>query len=134
MPGLQSVARAIDTPAASSRAASGKGERVQNSTPGSRVATVVEAAADRASTSASDRYVQWSTLAAPSSTASWTPGPGPSWLPCTRSSSPARRPASSTVRASSPSKAYGDAGSQNTSIQRAYGAAASSISPVTRAT
>ena len=73
--------------------------------------------------------MQWSTLAAPSSTASWTPGPGPSWLPCTRSSSPARRPASSTVRASSPSKAYGDAGSQNTSIQRAYGAAASSISP-----
>ena len=33
--------------------------------------------------------MQWSTLAAPSSTASRTPGPWPSWLPCTRSSSPA---------------------------------------------
>ena len=43
MPGLQSVASASDTPAASSRAASGYGERVQNSTPGSSVATVVSA-------------------------------------------------------------------------------------------
>ena len=36
------------------------------------------------------RYVQWSTLAAPSSTARRTPGPAPSWLPCTRRPSPRR--------------------------------------------
>ena len=44
---------------------------------------------------------------------------------------PGPRPAARTSRASSPSNAYGDAGSQNTSIQRAYGAAAVSIAPVT---
>ena len=82
------------------------------------------AASASASTSAALRWVQWSTLAAPSSTASRTPGPGPSWLPCTRSPSPAARPASSTARASSSVKAWAECGSQNTSIQRAYGAAA----------
>ena len=35
------------------------------------------------------RWVQWSAEAAPSSTASATPGPGPSWLACTRRPSPA---------------------------------------------
>jgi len=88
----------------------------------------------RASTSAPVRWVQWSTLAAPSSTASATPGPGPSWLPCTRSPSPAARPAVSTARASSASKACGLPGSQNTSTQRACGAHAASISPATSAT
>ena len=47
MPGLQSVASAIDTPASSSRRASGYGDRVENSTPGSSVATVVPAAPDQ---------------------------------------------------------------------------------------
>ncbi len=45
MPGLQSVASAIETPARSSAAASGYGERVENSTPGSSVATVASEAA-----------------------------------------------------------------------------------------
>ena len=40
------------------------------------------------------RYVQWSTLAAPARPPAATPGPGPSWLPCTRSPRPAARPAS----------------------------------------
>ena len=39
-PGLQSVASATVTPASSSRRASGYGDRVENSAPGSRVATV----------------------------------------------------------------------------------------------
>ena len=39
-PGLQSLASATTTPASSRRAASGYGERVENSAPGSRVATV----------------------------------------------------------------------------------------------
>ena len=58
-------------------------------------------------------------------------GPGPSWLPCTRSPSPASRPATRTARASSSVKAWDECGSQKTSIHRAYGAAASSIGPVT---
>ena len=62
------------------------------------------------------------------------PGPAASWLPCTRSPSPAARPGVSTARASSPSKACGLAGSQNTSTQRACGAQAASIGPVTRST
>ena len=52
---------------------------------------MVPAAPTSASTSASVRKVQWSTLAAPSSTASRTPGPAESWLPCTRRPSPASR-------------------------------------------
>ena len=55
-PGLQSVASATVAPASSSRRASGYGCRVENSTPGSRVATVPEEAS--ASTSASSRWVQ----------------------------------------------------------------------------
>ncbi|GGX76898.1 hypothetical protein GCM10010324_22940 [Streptomyces hiroshimensis] len=72
-PGLQSVDRATVAPASSRRRASGHSARVENSAPGRRVATVVPFA--RASTSASVRWVQWSAEAAPSSTASWTPGP-----------------------------------------------------------
>ncbi len=53
VPGLQSVARATVTPASSSRRASGYGDRVENSAPGSSVATVGPSA--RASTSASLR-------------------------------------------------------------------------------
>ena len=55
-PGLQSVAMATVAPAPSSRRASGYGCRVENSTPGSSVATVADDAS--ASTSASSRYVQ----------------------------------------------------------------------------
>lgn len=77
-PGLQSVDSATVTPASMSRRASGHSARVENSAPGSRVATVSPLA--RASTSASVRWVQWSALAASSSTASWTPGPYESWL------------------------------------------------------
>ena len=40
LPGLQSVASATVTPASSNRLASGHGARVENSAPGSRVATV----------------------------------------------------------------------------------------------
>ena len=69
--------------------------------------------------SASVRYVQWSADAQPSSTASCTPGPKPSWLACSRSPSPAARPASSTARHWSASNAPC---SQNASIQRACGA------------
>src|SRR6476619_1296626 len=54
-PGLQSVATATATPASTSRRASGYGARVENSAPGSSVATVDEPAS--ASTSASSRYV-----------------------------------------------------------------------------
>ena len=132
VPGLQSVASATSTPASTSPRPSGYGERVENSTPGSSVATVVPAAPTRASTSAPVRKVQWSTLAAPSSTARRTPGPADSWLPCTRRPSPASRPATSTRRASSSVNAYADAGSQNTSTQRACGAQAASIGPQTR--
>ncbi|CAM5728388.1 hypothetical protein SHIRM173S_03593 [Streptomyces hirsutus] len=66
-PGLQSVDSATVTPASSSLRASGQAARVENSAPGSRVATVRLSA--RASTSASVRWVQWSALAASSSTA-----------------------------------------------------------------
>ena len=52
-PGLQSLARATVTPASIKRRASGYGERVENATPGSSVATVPED--DRASMSAADR-------------------------------------------------------------------------------
>ena len=86
-PGLQSVASATVTPAPSSRRASGHGERVENSTPGSSVATTPVRAS--ASTSSSDRYVQWSADAVPSSHASCTPGPWPSWLAWIRGSRPA---------------------------------------------
>ncbi len=72
-PGLQSVDRATVAPASIRRRASGHWARVENSAPGSRVATVRLLA--RASTSASVRWVQWSALAASSSTASRTPGP-----------------------------------------------------------
>src|SRR5262245_25483827 len=125
-PGLQSVASATVAPASSSRRASGYGERVENSAPGSSVATVDDPA--RASTSAGDRWVQWSALAAPSSTASATPGPGPSWLAWMRGSSPAAAPAVRMARDWSASNAPR---SQNTSTHRAYGAAAAVISPQT---
>ena len=52
-PGLQSLASATVTPASMRRRASGYGWRVENSTPGSRVATVSDAAS--AATSASLR-------------------------------------------------------------------------------
>jgi len=67
-PGLQSVASATVAPASISLRASGYGCRVENSTPGSSVATVSEAAS--AATSASSRWVQWSADAAPACTAS----------------------------------------------------------------
>src|SRR2546423_14947295 len=127
-PGLQSVASATAAPASSSARASGYGCRVENSAPGSNVATVDEPA--NASMSTVDRWVQWSAEAAPSSTASWTPGPGPSWPACTRAPRPALMPASRIVRDCSPSNAPR---SQNTSTQRAYGTAAASMSPHTRA-
>src|SRR3954452_22226099 len=56
-PGLQSLANATVTPASSNRRASGYGDRVENSAPGSRVATVSDPAS--AATSASVRWVQW---------------------------------------------------------------------------
>src|SRR5204863_7738697 len=95
-PGLQSVASATVTPASSSARASGYGDRVENSAPGSSVATVRESAS--ALMSAGDRWVQWSALAASSSTANWTPPPGPSSLAWIRGTSPAARPAVSTAR------------------------------------
>ncbi len=128
-PGLQSVDSATVTPASSSRRASGQGARVENSAPGSSVATVAPLAS--ASTSASVRCVQWSALAASSSTASRTPGPWESWLAWIRGCRPLALPAVRIARAWSPSKAPF---SQKTSIQRACGAQASSIAPVTRAT
>src|SRR5215469_591293 len=126
-PGLQSVAMATTTPASSKRRASGYGCLVPNSAPGSSVATVSDDAS--AATSVSLRNVQWSAEAAPASTATVTPGPGPSWLACTRGSSPRAFPAASTARASSAPNAPR---SQNTSTQRACGAHASSIGPRTR--
>ena len=74
------------TPASRRRRASGYGDLVENSIAGSRPATTpLEASA---STSASVRYVQWSAEAAPTSAASWTPGPSPSWLAWMRGCSP----------------------------------------------
>ena len=128
-PGLQSVARATVAPASSSRRACGNGCLQLNSTPGSRVATT--GVDTSASTSSSVRNVQWSADAAPASAATRTPGPGPSWLACTRALSPAARPAASTAAASSAPNAPS---SQNTSTQRADGAQASSIGPHTRST
>lgn len=128
-PGLQSVESATVAPASRRRRASGQVARVENSAPGSSVATVLPWPS--ASTSASVRWVQWSADAASSSTASWTPGPYVSWLAWIRGCSPLARPAVRMARAWSPSKAPC---SQNTSIQRACGAQASSIGPVTRST
>src|ERR1700694_1292968 len=54
VPGLQSVASATVAPASTNRFASGHRARGENSAPGSSVATVVSAAAERASMSASD--------------------------------------------------------------------------------
>ena len=76
-PGLQLLASATVAPASSSVRAGGSGCRVLRSQAGSRVATVSAAAS--ASTSAADRYVQWSTLAAPCRTASCTPGCRSTW-------------------------------------------------------
>ena len=53
-PGLQSVANATVAPASMNRRASGHVARVENSAPGSNVATVVSDAAASASTSASE--------------------------------------------------------------------------------
>ena len=53
LPGLQSVASATVAPASMSRLASGYRARVENSAPGSSVATVVSAAPASASTSSS---------------------------------------------------------------------------------
>ena len=128
-PGLQSVARATTAPADSRRRASGYGCLVPNSAPGSRVATVSDAAS--AATSASVRNVQWSAEAAPSSTPSRMPGPVPSWFAWIRGCSPRAMPAVSTARASSAPNAPR---SQNTSAQRENGAHASSIGPRTRST
>src|SRR2546429_9441204 len=128
-PGLQSVARATVAPASSRARASGYGERVENSAPGNRVATVSESAS--ALTSASDRYVQWSALAAFSSTASWIPCPAVSWLAWIRIPRPVAAPARRISRDWSTSKAPR---SQNTSTQRAYGRAAASMSPQTSRT
>ena len=131
-PGLQSVDSATVAPASSSRRASGQAARVENSAPGSSVATVALFAS--ASTSASVRWVQWSALAASSSTASCTPGPYESWLAWIRGCSPFALPAVRTARAWSPSNAWAEPGSQNTSTQRARGAQAVSIGPATSAT
>jgi len=79
--------------------------------------------------SAGTRKVQWSTLAAPSSTASRTPGRGE--LVPVPGARGRHRAGLEHGTASSPSKACGLAGSQKTSIQRASGAQAVSISPVT---
>ncbi|CAM5641726.1 hypothetical protein SALBM135S_06417 [Streptomyces alboniger] len=128
-PGLQSVDSATVAPASRRRRASGHSARVENSAPGSRVATVPLFAS--ASTSASVRCVQWSALAASSSAASWTPGPYESWFAWMRGCRPLALPAVRIARAWSPSNAPF---SQKTSIQRAWGAQASSISPVTRST
>src|SRR5215207_7157540 len=59
-PGLQSVASATIAPASSRARAFGYGDLVENSAPGSSVATVPEPAS--ASTSVPDRCVQWSAL------------------------------------------------------------------------
>ncbi len=75
--------------------------------------------------------MQWSADAQPSSTASCTPGPRPSWLACSRSPSPAARPASSTARHWSASNAPR---SQKASIHRACGAHSASMSPQTSPT
>src|SRR5918995_3987553 len=112
-PGLQLVARATVAPASITRRASGYGWRVEKSVAGRKVATVLLAAS--ASTSTSLRYVQWSAEAHPSSTASWTPGPCPSWLACSRVPKPCRRAAVSTARHWSASNAPC---SQNASTQR----------------
>ena len=91
-PGLQSVARATVAPASSRRRACGKGCLAAELHAGQQGRD--HARADtRASTSASVRNVQWSADAAPASAATWTPGPGPSWLACTRAVRPAARPA-----------------------------------------
>ena len=81
--------------------------------------------------SLASRNVRWSAEAAPNSAASLAPGPGPSWLACTRGISPAAFPAFSTAAASSrPNAPF----SQNTSTHRLCGAQAASIGPQTRST
>ena len=100
---------------------------MENSAPGSSVATVSEPAS--ASTSASDRWVQWSALA--QSELDREPhAAARGELVGVDARAAARRamPALSTARDWSTSKAPR---SQNTSTQRAYGAQASSIAPVT---
>ena len=67
------------TPASRSRRADGYGDLVENSAPGSSVATVDEFA--KSSTSSSFTNVQWSTLAQSISTAKATPPVSPSWFP-----------------------------------------------------
>ena len=57
-PGLQSVARATDTPRSIKRRAFGNGERVHNSAAGNNVATVVLLTLERASMSFLVRCVQ----------------------------------------------------------------------------
>ena len=126
VPGLQSVASATVTPASSSRRASGYGERVENSTPGSSVATVV-AAGQRVDVGVGQVGAVVDAGGAELDREPHARARPTSWLPCTRSPRPAARPAVSTARASSPSNACADAGSQNTSTQRACGAQAASI-------
>src|SRR5690606_14631918 len=126
LPGLALLAMATVAPASNSRRAGASGCRVDKSHAGSTVATVSLAA--RASTSSSLRYAQWSTLAAPNRTASCTPGPSPSWFPCTRRPRPRSRAAVNTRSDCFSSKAPV---SQKTSTQRTYGTTASSIGPHT---
>ncbi len=91
-PGLQSVASATVAPASIRRRPDGYGCRVENSTPGSSVTTVSDAA--RAATSASARKVAWSTLAAPSSMARRIASDDSvSWPACIRIPRPRAAPA-----------------------------------------
>jgi hypothetical protein len=84
--------------------------------------------AAKAMTSVSVRWLQWSTAAAPVSTAIITAGPGPDWLPCTRSRRPLRCPAASTRRTCALSRPL----SQDTLSHRTRGAAASNMGPQIR--
>ena len=91
MPGLQSVASATLTPASSSRRASGYGERVENSTPGSSVATVV-AAGQRVDVGVGEVGAVVGAGGAELDGELHARARRPSWLACTRSPSPAARP------------------------------------------
>jgi len=114
-------------PASSSRRACGNGCLQLNSTPGSR-GRDHRGRDERVHVRRRSGNVQWSADAAPRlGPRPRTPGPGPSWLACTRASRPAGLARREHGRRPRPRRT--PRSSQNTSTQRADGAQASSIGP-----
>ncbi len=108
-PGLQSLASATRTPASRSRRASGRAGGWR--TPPPAAGSPPCRCRARASTSASSRWVQWSTATSAQLDRQAYAGPGPSWLACSAGREPGRprrRPGRSRAWSSSKAPALAE--------------------------